>query len=138
MTEKINKLNKEICHKSGLTGYEETIEKILKFIFESNCTISCCDTCTTSSIEQSKNAEFKSRIKIGFKKPKEKPIHFIWDILHEFGHHLSGLPNGKEKTLDREKEAWHFGLIELEKYSQLIEHKSDYLMYRESCLKTYE
>ncbi len=138
MTEKLGMLKREICHKGNLSQFENTVGEILVSIFESYCSISCCDTCETSSIEQATDGTFKTRIRIGFKRQKEKPIHYIWDILHEFGHHLSGLPNGTEKSIKRESEAWNIGLEQLRKYPELFEHEDDYKKYREICLKTYE
>jgi hypothetical protein len=138
MTDQIGRLKREICHKGNLSQFENVVGEILVSIFESNCSISCCDTCDTSSIEQAKDGTFKTRIRIGFRRPKEKSIHYIWDILHEFGHHLSGLPNGEERSLERESKAWELGFEELKKYTVLLEHKEDYQKYREVCLKTYE
>lgn len=138
MTDKLEKLKREFCHKGSLTQFENVVGKILVSIFESDCSISCCDTCETSSIEQATDGTFKTRIRIGFKRPKEKSIHYIWDILHEFGHHLSGLPNGTERSIERESKAWDLGLEQLRKYPELIEHEDDYTKYRELCLKTYQ
>jgi len=137
MNDKFERLKREICHKGNLLEYEGTIEKILQSIHFSDCSISCCDTCENSSIEQAIDGSFKTHIRIGFKRAKEKPIHYIWDILHEFGHHLSGLPKGKERSVDRETLAWELGLEQLKKYPELIEQVSDYENYKENCLRTY-
>ena len=80
----------------------------------------------------------KTHIRIGFKKAKEKPIHYIWDILHEFGHYLSGLPNRHERTFDRELQAWELGLEQLKKYPELFAQVEDFEKYRENCLATYK
>lgn len=138
MNDKINRLKREICHKGDLAQYENTIEEILHSIYDAECSISCCDSCENSSIEQAMDCSFKTHIRIGFKGAKEKPIHYLWDILHEFGHHLSGLPNGKEKSVERENQAWEFGLQQLNKYPELFEQMKDFEKYREICLKTYE
>ena len=131
-------LKREICHKGNLSQFENTVGKILVSIFESDCSISCCDTCGTSSIEQATDGTFKTQIRIGFKRQKEKPIHYLWDILHEFGHHLSGLPNDTERSIERESEAWDLGLEQLRKYPELFDYEDNYKKYSEICLKTYE
>lgn len=117
---------------------ENTVGEILLSIYDSECSISCCDTCETSSFEQAIDGSSKTHIRIGFKRAKEKPIHYIWDMLHEFGHHLSGLPNGTERSIERECHAWDLGLEQLKKYPELVEHVDNYKKYREACLKTYE
>jgi hypothetical protein len=138
MNDKLDKLKREICHKGNLSQYEETIEKILQSIDNSECSISCCDTCENSSIEQAIDGSFKTHIRIGFKGGKEKAIHYIWDILHEFGHHLSGLPNGKERRVEHETLAWELALEQLKKYPELIEYLKDFEEYKENCLGTYK
>lgn len=138
MPDRLNRLKREICQKGNLSQYEGTIEKIIQSIHNSECLISCCDTCENSSIEQAVDGSFKNHIRIGFKRAKEKPVHYIWDILHEFGHHLSGLPNGEEKSVNRESLAWELGLEQLKKYPELIEHINDFENYKENCLNTYK
>ena len=138
MNDRLERLKREFCHKGNLSQFENVVGEILVSIFESDCSISCCDTCETSSIEQATDGTFKTRIRIGFSRPKDKSIHYIWDILHEFGHHLSGLPNGTERSIERESQAWDLGFEQLRKYPELIEHEDDYKKYRELCLKTYQ
>jgi hypothetical protein len=139
LDEKISLLLKEISHKGKLNEFENTIEKIIRTIINSQCEISCSDIHEVSSFEQSKLYSFNPIIRIGFKGEKEKPIHYIWDILHEFGHFLSGVPKfGEEKTIARETLAWDLGLEELKKYPELIIHIEDYNIYREHCLLTYK
>jgi hypothetical protein len=138
MNRKLESLIDEFCKKGNLFQFKSVLGEIISSIFESNCSIYCCDTCETSSIEQSKDGTYQTRIRISFKRPKEKSIHYIWDILHEFGHHLSGLPNGIERTIERESKAWELGLIQLRKYPELIEHEHDYIRYQKNCLKTYK
>lgn len=125
MTNKLVVLKQEIYHKGNLSQYEDTIGKVLQSIHDSECSISCCDICENSNIEQAIDGSLKPHIRIGFKGTREKPIHYIWDILHEVGHHLSGLPDGKEKSLEREKLAWEFGLEQLKKYPDLSEQLQD-------------
>lgn len=138
MLDKRKMLIDEICKKGRLEEYRKTIGQILLQIENENCRISCCDVCETSSIEQSMNGSEKPHIRIGFKIPKENPKHIIWDILHEFGHHLSGLPNGNEKTVNRELLAWNIGLEQLKLCPELVKYVDDYKVYQRYCLKTYK
>ena len=135
MNDNVQKIKHEIVRVGNLTQYENTIEKILQSIYNANRTISCCYICENSSIEQAIDKSFKPHIRIGFKVPKEKPIHIIWDILHEFGHLLSGLPIGKGGTPERESQAWNIGFEQLKKYPELVDQIDDYKKYREKCIK---
>lgn len=130
---------KEITQKGNLTEFEDSLEKIIRSILNSQCNISCNDLDDISFLEQSKLYAFNPIIRIGFKGQKEKPIHYIWDILHEFGHFLSGVPKpGEEKTIARETLAWDLALEELKKLPQLLEHVDDFEIYKEQCLLTYK
>lgn len=105
MSDKSLRLIKEISHKGNLGEFEPTLERIIQMIHASDCSLSCCYICENSRIEQAIDNSFKSHIRISFKRVKDKPIHIIWDIFHEFGHHLSGKPNGMERTVERESQA---------------------------------
>jgi len=133
----IQRLKREIILKGKLNGFEETLEKLLQTIFDAGCDISCCDICENSSIEQSIDDFLKPHIRIGFKTARENSIHIIWDILHEFGHHLSGKADGEEKTLERERVAWDLGLKQLFCFPELTGYVDNYKNYRDKCLKTY-
>lgn len=138
MNNKIEKIKLEICQKGNLNEFESIIEIIINVIIDSGCKISCCDTCETSRIEQSIDDTEINHIRISFKDKTEKPIHFIWDILHEYGHHLSGKPNGKEKSYSRESLAWDLGYATLIKIPELKDYCDDYKNYKEKCLTTYK
>lgn len=138
MENKIERLKREISKRGNLIKFESVIEKLINEIIDSGCKISCCDICDTSKIEQSIDGTIKNHIRISFKDKKEKPIHLIWDILHEFGHHLSGKPNGKEKSYSRESLAWDYGFDTLIKISELKDYQDDFENYKEKCLLTYK
>jgi len=133
MTDPLTRKKKEICQKGKLAGYESIISILIDQIDASDCKISCCDTCETSSIVQYWDSSERDHIKIGFLYPRERPIHYIWEILHEFGHHLSGKPvKGEEKTVAREELAWEHALIELKKHDGLVEELNDFMSYKEN------
>jgi hypothetical protein len=135
---KKTQLVKEICAKGGLLGFEALVDKLISRIHEADCKISCCDTCFDTKINQDLKGEQKSHIQLGFKTIRERPIHLIWDIFHEFGHHLSGLPQpGEERTVERETQAWNLGLNVLHEYPDLLSEEADYLAYAKSKLQTY-
>lgn len=138
MNLKNERLKREICQKANLKEYESTVERIIQSIHDAGCSVSCCDVCVNSKIEQTIDGSFKAHLRIGFKNIKEEPIHYIWDILHEFGHYLSGIPNGKEGTVERENQAWDLAFTQLKKYPELFEQVNDFNKYKENCLMTYK
>ncbi|MBA3285421.1 MAG: hypothetical protein ACR2GN_03935 [Bacteroidia bacterium] len=135
MNNKIQQLRDEIVSNCNLNEFADTLYKILNLIYASDCLISCCDIYHVSSIEQSIDNSKKSHIRISLK--HEKSIHIIWDILHEFGHHLSGNPNGNEKTLERENKAWDIAHDYLKSFSDLVKYKTDFHEYRTKNIETY-
>ena len=130
---KIKSMSNEICQKADLHEFKETIEVILTEIHESDCLISCFDISGVSVLEQPKDG--KNRIRIGLK--NKKPIHIIWGILHEFGHHLSGTRMENDTTIYREEKAWEIATELVKKHPQLLGHLDDYNAYQEMCLDSY-
>jgi len=126
----------EICSKGNLGGYRETLKIILEGILNANCCLSISDISNRSSIEQLKNKS--SHIRIGLKNKRSNNLSVIWDILHEYGHHLSGFPTYKQPKINREKKAWNYAEIELKKHTKLIEKFGDFKEYKKCCLKTYK
>lgn len=131
-------LRKEICDKANLWEFSKTIEKLIERIQKSGCEIFCSDIHEFSSLTQDLEGDNKSYIRLGLKNRKKYPIHVIWDILHEFGHHLSGKPNGNEKSVKREEKAWELGLEQLKQLPELTGHLDNYKLYQKNCLKTYK
>jgi hypothetical protein len=138
MTDKIQRLKREIVQNGNLSEFEVTIENLIQIIIESNCDISCDYTSKNSRISQSKDNSFKSHIWLGFKNIKEKRIQIIWDILHEFGHYLSGKSKGDERTVEREKHAWDLAFKQLKRDPDLVTYSDDFKLYRDNCIKTYK
>jgi hypothetical protein len=130
-------LLQEICFKGNLWDFQATLERIINGIEENNGRLSCCETCETSRIEHDKSGSRSPHIRIGFKTRKEKPIHIIWDILHEFGHLVSGAKGENEKTVYREIEAWQKAFNELLYYDDLKVEVLDFKLYARECLRTY-
>ena len=128
----------EICQNGNLTDYEKIIDFIIKEINLHDCNISCCYNFDTSRIEQSKiNGHKKSHIRISLKNKREKPIHIIFDMLHEFGHFLSGVPIKNTIDINREIIAWDFALKVLRKIPESSIYFDEFYIYRDFCLNTY-
>jgi hypothetical protein len=128
-------IKEELIRHGKLDLFENTLGKIIESIIKENCLISCNYKSDKASIEHKENG---SIIRIGFAENKSNPIHYIWDILHEYGHLLSGKPiKGVNNTLEREKLAWDIAFKEIKKYPDLLKNIHDFENYREFCLKTY-
>ena len=134
---RIFQLKNKFCKEGKLLDYKEEIEQLIDRIVNSNCIISDCDTCEHSSISQPNDLKEKNHIRISFKYPQIRPIRLIWDVLHEFGHHLSGHPNGQEMSVPRERQAWDIGQGILNEHPRLKQEEKDYEEYRDICLEDY-
>ena len=130
-------LKKELVTNGYLQGFENTVSAIVERISETSKCILACDYRSNKSVN-AQSVEDGSRIRIGLKDRREHPITVIWDILHEFGHHLSGMPGETDTKLKRETQAWDKALEELKNYPQLINYKDNFNLYRERCLLTYK
>lgn len=128
-------LIEEFIAKGKLGDFRQPVSRLISKIWDTPlCTISCCDVCERS-LNRYQDGE-GSFIQIAFKNRQGEPIHIIWDILHEYGHHLSGPPNG-EPLWNREVAAWEYAAEELKQYPELLKHKDAFLAYQEFCLETY-
>lgn len=129
-------LKKEFRERAHLEEYQDVLNSLIDEILNSNCLLSICDTCITSLIEQSVDNSKQDHIRISLKNI-EKPIHVIWSILHEFGHHESGKPNGTERSIEREQEAWERGLKKLQEFPELKSEEGDYRQYWGKKMESY-
>lgn len=130
---------REFLTKTKLVGYDQTLFAIIDRILDDDCRISCDDTGPCSRcVQRIDDKGIPDHIYIAFSYSRERPLHFIWEILHEFGHHLSGKPGpGEDGSVVREELAWDYAGKEILQYPQLIEQKMDFLSYREFCLINY-
>jgi hypothetical protein len=135
MKNKTDRLVSEFCSKSNLSDFEKEIANLIAKIKADDADVSCCDTCEASVIEQSMDR--KNMIRISFKYKKDNPIHYLWDLIHEYGHHLSGQTENRTIDINREIEAWDNGMKYLKGVPSLLKHASDYENYREKCLDSY-
>jgi hypothetical protein len=139
MKDPSNIKKREFLAKTKLFGYNETPFAIIERILDNGCAISCDDTGQRSRCAQRiDDPTVPDHIYIAFGRPRERPLHFVWEILHEFGHHLSGKPGpGEDGTLAREELAWDYAAKEIQQYPLLVRQIDDFITYREYCLFDY-
>jgi hypothetical protein len=139
MTDRREQKKKEFLAKTKLVGYNDTLFAIIDRVLDHNCKISCDDIANVSRCVPDGNDPNKpDHIWIAFGRLREHPLHFVWEILHEFGHHLSGRPKpGEDGTVPREELAWEYASIELQRYPDLAAQREHFVGYRERCLNSY-
>ena len=131
---KAKTLANEIISVGRLEQFESSITAIVvRVLTTPNCRMSCDYRADRSVCEQS---SFKSHIRLGVKNVIH-PLHLVWCILHEFGHHLSGMKAPNDDPFDREIKAWDFAALELLQYPELHIHWDNFDSYRYSCLKNH-
>ncbi len=137
MIDKIKMLKEEFLNRGNLYDFEATVDKLISRVTSPpGCNLSC------SYIDENSNIKFLDSgpwIQIGFKNRNGEKIEIIWDILHEYGHYLSGKPplnNGPDPA--REIDAWENALIEIKNYyTELIPFLEDFEKYKAKCLMSY-
>ncbi len=127
----------EFCHNGNLENFRD----LLSLIFDQIRLAGCCISARYEKDQSSHEFELDGcRMRICLNPIYEEPIHLIWTILHEFGHHLSGRP---EKTNDfefkkrREKLAWEIARQQALKYQVLANEIENFDFYSKICLKSY-
>lgn len=136
---KEQKIN-EFCAK-GLENYRDIITSIFAQIEESGCNISARYD-GGPCLHEYTNTNGQCGIRISFQRQYEDPLEIIWIILHEFGHHLSGPLDSKERSnlqlrIERENLAWEKAEKMLATYPNLIKLKSNFDNYEKQCMETY-
>jgi len=71
-------------------------------------------------------------------------LHLLWDLIHEFGHHLD--PDKLDKNdahnpvdrIRREETAWILADSEFQKHPELFIFEENYLTYKRECLQSYK
>ena len=136
MTTKNEYFLKEIQEKGGLTDYKTIVINLIQELENHNCKISCRYDICSSSYEHNYENNTK-RIMISLK-CKKKPIHIIWDILHEIGHLCFELKGKSDNSLNKEIQAWKYAEKKLSKFPELSKEIDDFEEYRNKCLSTYK
>jgi hypothetical protein len=134
-----DQLIEELCTCGHVSEYKEIIKKIVSSIRSSNCKISCTYNNDITLISQPKEEDGRmSHIRISLKNEREHPIILIWEILHEYGHHLSGRRRDQDSDIEREIAAWDYAFIEMKKYFNSEQDFESFEKYRIKCLETYK
>ncbi len=132
--EKVN----EFCKKGELYDYRDILLKIFEDIVKKGCWIYPVEIFGDEKSSHQINGTC-CHIEISLKSNQySNPLDIIWTILHEFGHHLSGLPNGKEKSIERERQAWDLGQKILNEFPKLKVKEKDFENFRDTCLINYK
>ncbi len=117
------------------SGYESVIIKIIDRIYDKDFSLALDYNINESRIDWK---EEKIWIRI---KSQKTSMQYIWDLLHEFGHLISGERPTDYTELDelqREEEAWNNAFKEIEKhYPNLLNDIDNFNNYKEFCLETY-
>lgn len=135
--EKTSLLLQELIKFGKLEDYAAELQDIIERIRQDDCEISTIYNDKCSRLEFSKIKSFKNRIRLSLADIRLHPLDLIWDLLHEFGHHQSGLKQDNDIELEREELAWKLAEIELAKYPRLAEEIESFNLRKASCLKTY-
>ena len=142
MPKDIRRRAEEICVNGNATEYVHEVTRLVEMIVQNKCNIAC-DYVNDYSRHLDSFEDGKScRIWISVHKVRAKPIHIVWDIMHEFGHHLSGAPEKGEvedtkRRLKREELAWNIAEMQLEGFPTLKLDLADFLEYKDYCLRGY-
>ncbi|MDP2302340.1 MAG: hypothetical protein Q8N03_07950 [Ignavibacteria bacterium] len=134
----IQKVN-EFCKNGNLELYRDILKDIFLKIGNANCKISArYDSDLSNHIS---NNDY-CLIQISLRRKYDKPIHIIWIILHEFGHHLSGpikkqYENNIELLIKSEQNAWNLAENEIHNYPELLIESVDFNEFKEKELESY-
>lgn len=130
---KLQRNTQEFIREGKLHEYSDEVTAIIKKIDLEGCGISCHYLSEPSSHSFGPEGCY---IRIAMMN-KLQPMHVVWDLLHEYGHFLSGPPITKGPELEREILAWAFAEKELELYPRLKLFSANFNAYREECLIGY-
>jgi hypothetical protein len=137
-----NKMNlkiNEFCTKGDLESYREIIYKIFNQIEEAGCKINAIYN-SNSSVHETINNK-SCHIQISLKCKYKKPIHIIWTIFHELGHHTKPIKKENENNIilliESEKKAWDYAYKQVNKYPELLSNVSDFNEFKEEGLRSY-
>lgn len=132
------KLN-EFCEQGNLELYRDIIENVFLKIKEADCNISAIYNSDRSVHISGVNF---CLIQISLSRKYQRPIHILWTILHEFGHHLSTPINSHNQgniklVIESEKKAWEHAYDNIQKYPELLIEITDFNDFKEKELESY-
>jgi len=129
------RLVEEICAKAKLdVAYHATLVQLITRIEAGGCDVMTREDGIPSSYEPYFDRRSIIRLNV---KDVEAPFNIFWDLLHEYGHHLSGKRQPEDHDLAREELAWQHADTLILDYSDLVIRKEDYELRRQRDLDTY-
>lgn len=132
MNQRIN----EICKVAGLEEYRKYVKSILDFIREKGFEIWISNVGEGQSDSASATNWNNGLVKLNYN-DKTTGLDVLWDLLHECGHIIDGMPSkGEEKSLLRELTAWVNGYDKLIEFG-LVQHRDSYINRWNFCIKSY-
>jgi hypothetical protein len=66
------------------------------------------------------------------------PLDIIWELIHEYGHFLSGERKPEDTDLEREEKAWFYADKLIVSFPHLVPHYEKYNICKQRCLKSYQ
>jgi hypothetical protein len=125
---------KEIIDLGCVADYAEEVTAIIMKIWAKDFTVGITEYPGDASTTQWDRNHIKIRIIRG-----RKDLYVIWDLIHEYGHILDGLPPKLNPVirLAREEKAWALAAEELKSYPRLLFKRDGYETYKEMCLINY-
>jgi Zn-dependent peptidase ImmA (M78 family) len=129
------RLLEEICAKAKLEiRYAALLEEVVTRIEAGGCEVYTREDGKPSSYDPYTDRPPIIRLNV---KDVEAPFNVFWDLLHEYGHHLSGKRQEEDQTLAREEFAWKHADVLVRQCPDLLLRMGDYERSQEHDLNTY-
>jgi hypothetical protein len=129
------RLLKEICQNGHLENYTESLDQLLKYISEAGVKVSTRYDVGYSNFED--YTDHIPRIRVSLTNVVH-PLDIVWELMHEYGHYLSGKRKPEDITLEREILAWTHADRILHLFPEFAKHIRDYNLCKFRCLQSYE
>ncbi len=129
-----DRLVNELCKNGNLENHREPLASLLDLIHKSGVKVSTRYDMPSSSYEAYVDADKRIRVSLY---DLTDPLDVIWEIMHEFGHHLSGERKPEDDTMAREELAWLYADNLLQQFPYFISFKKQYDTCKQNCLHSY-
>ena len=129
------RLVEEICAKAKLElPYRGLLEQIITRVEAGGCDVMTREDGKPSSYDPYTDRPPIIRLNL---KDVETPFKIFWDLLHEYGHHLSGKRQPEDQDMARETLAWKHADLLVHEYPDLLLRMDEYERSKEHDLNTY-
>jgi hypothetical protein len=119
----------EICDIGKLKEFRSPLTDLITRIYAEGLKVSTRYDIGQSSI-------FRGHIRVTLVGVIE-PLDIIWEMMHEYGHFLSGERKPEDSDIQREEMAWSYADKLISSFPELLKHRDAYTICRERCLKSY-